>query len=372
MSSVKFPPTSDKWGLRSIRGDARDESRIDVFTDNELLLQVMEPRVQAAYQDDKVVRNIMIGGIRQMFAPGSPAAALFELHLMSHGDDTWSAVLAHMKELFAGSVYQSKQCEELYALPPFDAAKHGSSFDYYSKLLTKSRDAGVTGEKLVNLCISKAGDGPHRVHIQSILDMPTVNKDVGRLLLTLQSERRSKALKHCSVHGANTSHDDAGCRQQRNRPAPYTRPRPNKESPRAQPQPPARGCPADMSDRPENCWTCGLPGHPARKCSYRQVIFNSADPATERRRLAAEHVASGRPLRQQAGPPTGVSSVVTAATPAATPTNPPPVPPRPERLGSASVSAIGTTPPVLHEAMAVDTDVAPSPLTSAMSDLIIL
>jgi hypothetical protein len=110
----------------------------------------MEPRVKAAYQDDNVVRNIMVGGIRQMFAPGSPAAALFELHLMSHKDAAWTAIFDHMKVLFAGSVYQSKQCEELYAMPQYDTTKHGSSFNYYNKLLTKSRDAGVTGAKLVN------------------------------------------------------------------------------------------------------------------------------------------------------------------------------------------------------------------------------
>jgi hypothetical protein len=98
--------------------------RIDVFTDNELLFTVMEPRVKAAYQDDNVVRNIMVGGIRQMFASGSPAAALFELHLMSNTDASWADIFAHMKELFAGSVYQSTQCEVLYAMPQYDAATH--------------------------------------------------------------------------------------------------------------------------------------------------------------------------------------------------------------------------------------------------------
>jgi hypothetical protein len=344
----------------------------------------MEPRVREAYQTDNVVRNIMVGGIRQMFAPGSPAAALFELHLMSNKNAAWGDVFSHMKELLAGSVYQSKQCEELYAMPQFDADKHGSSFDYYNKLLTKSRDAGVTGEKLVNPCISKAGDGPHRVHIQSILDMPTVNKDVGRLLLTLQSERRSKPLKHCSFHGDNTTHDDSGCRKLRqdkrrgNRAEPYTRPRPANEAPRAPFRQPTRGCPPDMQDRPENCWICGLPGHITRRCNNQQVA-TSADPAAERRRLADAHIASGRPLRQPAGQRSGVSSVITTATTttAATSTDPPPVPARPARLGgSATISAVGTTPAVpLHEGMAVDDDTSPSPLTAAtvaMSDLILL
>jgi hypothetical protein len=67
-------------------------------------------------------------------------------------------------------------------------------------------------------------------------------------------------------------------------------------------RPPVSGCPPDMADRPANCWTCGLPGHPARTCWQLQVIANSADPAAERRRLAAEHVTSGRSLRQTVRP----------------------------------------------------------------------
>jgi hypothetical protein len=283
-----------------------------------------------------------------------------------------------MSDLLAGTQYQTKRREQIYAQAPYNKSGNGTLYAYMSALLVNARDARLFGRELAELCLAKGGDD-NRVHLQSILEQPGVNYDMGRFLTHLQRETahtRSSRLQYCSVHGENMTHSDVNCRGQQRKARsnqPYQRPRPNRST-QVQGEPPARrdpppatsGCPADMADRPRNCWACGIPGHSRIKCRRRADIEASPDPAAMRRQIADSWVARGNNLQ----PRSANTFHVQTAAPA-----PPPIPPRPPRLGVASVvGAVSATaaPPILHEGMAVDdgTDTG-RPLIKAMSDLVI-
>jgi hypothetical protein len=233
------------------------------------------------------------------------------------------------------------------------------------------------GRELAELCLAKGGDD-NRVHLQSILEQPSVNYDMGRFITQLQQEAartRSSLLQYCSVHGENTAHSDANCRGQQRKAKsnqPYQRSRPNRptqvprEPPtRRDPPPATMGCPADMADRPRNCWACGIPGHSRIKCRRRAEIEASPNPAAMRKQIADSWVARGNDLQ-----PRSMNAIyVQPSGPV-----PPPIPPRPARLGVAPVvGAVSVAPPVLHEGIAAvndDTDNG-RPLIKAMSDLFI-
>jgi hypothetical protein len=195
--SVKFPPTADKWGLIVIRGDEQDRTRVAAFIYNELMVTTMEPHVQAAYQVDSVVRRIMVGAIRHMFEPGLAADNLYALHVDTHPDAAWDTVFAYVRDLFAGTTYQAKMKESLYAAPQYSEGTHGSLYEYFSDLIQRARDARIEGDDLVQLCLRK-GEA-RRVHLQSILDQPQVNYDMGKLLMQLQQRRRPSRSVRCSI-----------------------------------------------------------------------------------------------------------------------------------------------------------------------------
>jgi hypothetical protein len=261
-----MPPHPSKWNLMTIRGDDSDRSRVAAFNFNDLVLESMAPLVEAAYVSPVVTGIIMIDGIRHTFVKDSPAAKLLELHLEASRAASaqgqlpdWRDVLKHMPDMLAGTTYQSKMKELLYGHAQYDAAKHGSLYAYFSDILDRARDARLFGRELAELCLSKGGD-THRVHLQSILEQPAVNYDLGRFLIQLQQEQPRRVIRHCSMHGENTTHDDAGCRRHRRtaRSTPYAKERRTGARPSAKAQGTAT-CPADMSDRPRNCWACGLP-----------------------------------------------------------------------------------------------------------------
>lgn len=413
MAQARLPPHYSKWALMKLRGDDTDVNRVAIFNFNEQVLEAMEPVVNAAFAAATVRQIYMINGVRHCFVDGSDAARLVELHIetqraASHANEAdqvlpdWRTVMTHMRGLLAGATYQSRRKEQLYAHPQYDATKHGSLFKYFSALAEKAQDARLFGRDLAELFLSKGGDA-QRVHLQSILDQPTVNHDVGKFLVQLQREMPERTVKFCEFHGDNTSHDTAHCRGKRReqrQSKPYNNNRRNNgngngnggNNQQAPAAPPTFGCPPDMQDRKHCCWICGLPGHPRRNCQKAEAIRTAADPAVLRNQYKADWIAAGRDFVPRRA--TAIAAVHAVPAPSvvpdpATPAVVPPVmPPRPERLGGPAattprpahlagtartvITAPNTIAPVTHEGMDVDDGATTGrPLVIAMSDLFI-
>jgi hypothetical protein len=72
------------------------------------------------YQNDTVVRRIIVGAIRQMFEPGLPADSLYALHVDTHPDAGWERDFRLCKGPICWYYVSGQMKESLYAAAQYD------------------------------------------------------------------------------------------------------------------------------------------------------------------------------------------------------------------------------------------------------------